>query len=116
MKITRLYTGDDNHTHFEEVDIPLNDLGDIGTLSERYSATGIIFRTNRPDYDYDWHNAPQRQYVIMLEGEVTIQVSDGEQRTFQTGDIFLLEDTTGPGHKSWHPHHKPRRTIFITLD
>ena len=116
MKITRVYTGNDQHTHFEDIEIPLKSAGDIGTLSKKYSVTGIIFRENIPNYDFDWHTAPQRQYVIMLEGEVTIQVSDGKQRTFQAGDIFLLEDTTGSGHKSWHPNNKPRRTVFVTLD
>ena len=44
MKITRLYTGDDNESHFEDVDIPLEDKGDIGMLSRVLPATGIIFR------------------------------------------------------------------------
>jgi len=44
MKITRLYTGNDNESHFEEIDIPLKDHGDIGKLSEKINATGIIFR------------------------------------------------------------------------
>ena len=33
MKITRIYTGEDEQSHFEEIEIPLFDQGDIGRLS-----------------------------------------------------------------------------------
>ncbi len=47
-----------------------------------------------------WHTAPQRQYVMFLAGETEIEVSDGEKRIFKTGDVFLVEDTTGKGHRN----------------
>ena len=43
MKITRIYTGEDEQSHFEEIEIPLFDQGDIGRLSEIFSASGVIF-------------------------------------------------------------------------
>jgi quercetin dioxygenase-like cupin family protein len=46
----------------------------------------------------DWHPAPRRQFMFNLAGEVEVQVSDGEVRTFRPGDVVLLEDTTGKGH------------------
>jgi hypothetical protein len=33
MKITRLYTVDDNESHFEDIDLPLESKGPIGMLS-----------------------------------------------------------------------------------
>ena len=57
MKITRIYTGEDEQSHFEEIEIPLFDQGDIGRLSEIFSARGVIFRENPGDYHYQWHNA-----------------------------------------------------------
>ena len=33
---------------------------------------GIVFRTTKPGYFSDWHNAPRRQFVITLAGEVEI--------------------------------------------
>ena len=44
MKITRIYTGEDEQSHFEEIEIPLFDQGDIGRLSEIFSASGVILR------------------------------------------------------------------------
>lgn len=116
MKITRLYTSDDGESHFEDIEIELEDSGNIGRLSERLAATGIIFRENDPDYYYDWHNAPRRQYIIMLEGIVEVEASDGEIRRFRPGDILLVEDTAGKGHISRTIGNKPRKSIFITLD
>ena len=116
MKITRLYTGDDNESHFEDMDIPLEDKGSIGMLSRVLQATGIIFRETGADYDYDWHPAPRRQFVIMLEGAVDIEVSGGITRRFGPGEIVLAEDTGGRGHISRVVEGKPRRSIFVTLD
>ena len=116
MKITRLYTGDDNESHFEDVDIPLEDKGAIGMLSSPLHATGIIFRETVADYDYDWHPAPRRQFVIMLEGAVDIEVSGGTTRRFGPGDILLAEDTGGRGHISRAVDGAARKSIFVTLD
>ena len=52
MKITRIYTGEDEQSHFEEIEIPLFDQGDIGRLSEIYGASGVIFRENPGGYHY----------------------------------------------------------------
>lgn len=116
MKIARLYTGSDGESHFEDIEIILEDRGDVGKLSQLQSATGIIFRETRPDYNYAWHTAPRRQYVIMLNGEVEIEVGDGTTRRFGPGDILLAEDTTGRGHRSRAVNNQPRTSIFITLD
>jgi hypothetical protein len=116
VKVTRLFTGESGKSHFEDIEIQLQDGGKIGFLSEIEKATGIIFRTNSKDYDYDWHNAPRRQYIIMQEGQVEVTASDGEVRVFNPGDVLLVEDTTGQGHKSRALGDVPRKSIFVTLD
>ena len=116
MKITRLYTGPDNESYFEDIEVEVDDAGDIGRLSEKVDATGIIFRRTGPDYDYDWHNAPQRQYIIMLDGAVDVEIGDGTIRRFSTGDILLAEDTHGRGHKSKAVNNESRTSVFVTLD
>ena len=116
MKITRLYCDSDGETHFEQRRIVLTDRGSIGMLSEQERATGVVFRTTPADYDYDWHCAPARQYVVMLEGSVELEVSDGEKRVLGQGEILLVEDTWGKGHRSRCPDGQVRRSLFITLD
>ncbi len=116
MNITRVYTGDDGESHFEDVEVPLKDLGGIGRLSERLGATGIVFRETEGEYHLDFHNAPRRQYVINLDGSVELEVGDGTKRLLGPGGILLAEDTTGRGHISRAVDGQRRRSIFVTLD
>ncbi len=113
--ITRIYADADGESHFADLTIALADAGDIGYLSTPQPAQSLIFRENDADYDYDWHTAPQRQYIILLDGEIEIQVSDGERRTFRGGDILLVEDTFGRGHRTRVTNNQPRRSVFVTL-
>jgi hypothetical protein len=93
----------------------LKDAGTIGRLSASIPAREIIFREVEPTYDYDFHNAPQRQYIILLDGEIEIETSLGEIRRFKAGEILLVEDTEGKGHKTKNLQPIPRRSVFITL-
>jgi len=116
VKVTRVYADAAGDSHFGEIDIPLQDGGTIGRLSERHPVENIIFRENDSDYDYDWHCAPQRQYIVLLDGEIELETSDGEKRRFRGGDILLVEDVSGRGHRTRTVNNKPRRSLFVTLD
>ena len=115
IQITRVYSDDNGESHFEDIELPLNDNGEIGFLSDKIPVKEIIFRKVKPDYDYDFHNAPQKQYIILLNGEIEIESSLGEKRTFKVGDILLLEDTQGKGHKTRNLQNIERKSVFITL-
>jgi hypothetical protein len=116
MRITRVYTDEHGETHFANMDIALKDAGEIGHLSEPMKATSVIFRTTDPDYDYDWHVAPRRQLIVLLDVPIEMEVSDGSKRQFYAGDIFMVEDTTGKGHRTRHLEPRERRSLFITLE
>jgi hypothetical protein len=116
MKITRVYADNQGDSHFEQIEIEVKHFGQIGHLSESFPAESIIFRENDSDYDYDWHPAPKKQYIILLDGEIELEVSDGEKRIFKGGDVLLVEDTSGKGHRTKSIDNKPRRSIFITIE
>lgn len=115
MKITRIYNDEKGESHFEDLEIPLIDQGEIGFLSENFEVKKLQFRTVSADYDYDFHHAPQKQYIVLLDGGVEIETSLGELRQFQTGEILLVEDTTGKGHKTRNLEKKERTSLFIHL-
>ncbi len=115
MKITRIFTVSDAETHMDDIEIPLSNAGEIGFLSEMIPARGVILRHTGADYDYDWHNAPQRQFVVMLKGAVDVETSDGSQRRIEQGEILLVEDTTGRGHRSRAVNNQERISLFIPL-
>ncbi|MCS5638137.1 MAG: hypothetical protein NZ990_16575 [Myxococcota bacterium] len=116
MKVVRIYTGEDGESHFDDVEVPLRDLGAIGSISELEEATGIVFRETDGDYELGFHNAPRRQYVINLDAAIELETGDGTKRVLEAGDVLLAEDTTGRGHISRAVEQKPRRSIFVTLD
>jgi hypothetical protein len=115
MKVTRLYTGDDEQSHFEDIEVDLIQQGPR-LQSERVPTTGLIFRETGGDYDFDFHTAPRRQYIVNLDAAVEITVGSGEKRVFGPGDVFLAEDTTGQGHISRAVDGQVRHSLFITLD
>lgn len=113
--ITRIYADAAGDTHFEDVAVQLNDAGDIGFLSEAQKAGTVIFRKVVPGYDYDFHTAPARQYIILMDGAIEIETSLGHTRTFVAGQVLLLEDITGKGHRTKNLKPEIRSSIFITL-
>lgn len=116
MKVTRVYADQSGESHFAELEVELRDAGEIGRLSEEIPARGVIFRENDPGYDYDWHVAPRRQFIVLLDGAIEIEVSDGERRAFRGGEVLLVEDTAGKGHRTRNIEPRPRRSVFIVLD
>ena len=116
MRVTRLYTGADQQSHFEDYAVEMDDHGLIGHLSARHAVTSLIFRHTDSDYDYSWHNAPQRQYIVILQGGLEVEIGDRSRRVFGAGDILLAEDLTGQGHISRAVDGQPRRSLFITID
>ncbi|MDG2276435.1 MAG: hypothetical protein P8L31_00630, partial [Pseudomonadales bacterium] len=115
MQITRIYTGDDGRSHFEDVDIELEDLGTRGQISEPWPASSVMFRTVEGDYHLDFHTAPRRQLVVNLVGRVDIEIGDGTVRRMGAGSILLAEDTTGQGHISRAVAGEARQCLFIPL-
>ncbi|MAT58645.1 MAG: hypothetical protein CMF23_11805 [Ignavibacteriae bacterium] len=115
MIITRLYNDEKGESHFTDIEVEIFDSGNIGKLSEKFPVNEIIFRETSGDYYYDFHNAPQRQFIILLEGEIQIETSLGEVRNFKAGEVLLVEDTEGKGHKTKSVDGKLRRSIFVTL-
>lgn len=104
MKVTRVYTGADDQSHFDEIDVE---------IAKLQPGDGIIFRHEPADYLQDWHRAPRRQYVVNLSGESEVEIGDGTKRRFGPGDIFLADDTSGHGHISRAIGNQPR--VFVTI-
>ena len=115
FNIVRIYSDKNGDSHFEDVEIPLKEMGMVGKLSDELDVKGLMFREVAPTYDWDFHCAPQRQYIVLLDGEIEIETSLGDKRTFKGGDILLVEDTWGKGHKTKNLRHELRRSVFITL-
>lgn len=118
MKVTRIFTGDDGRSYFEDLEIPSANLGPpLGIISDSLVSDSTFFRFAGAEGEedvYDYHCAPQRQFVIHLKGAVEIETGDGTTRQFGVGDVLLADDTTGEGHIS-RGIDTPREQVFIVL-
>ncbi len=115
MQVVRIFTGPDGKSHFEDVDVELEDRGATGRISRLWSGTGVEFREVDSDYHLDYHNAPRRQLVVNLTGSVEVETGTGERRVLGPGTILLAEDLTGQGHISRAVGGQPRTCLFVPL-
>jgi quercetin dioxygenase-like cupin family protein len=110
MKIVRLYTGADNQTHFQDLDPDA-----FSTLAPK-AGEGAIRVNQGPATSFsDFHNAPRRQYVVIMSGAMEIEISDGTTRQLVPGDVLVAEDLTGKGHITRGVGTEPRITLAVPL-
>ena len=114
MKIVRTYTGSDNESHFEDLEVDFKPF-DIQEISPLQEASEVVFRRAFAGHVQEWHPAPRRQYVITLAGEGEIEIGDGSVRRFGPGEIMLADDVTGHGHITRSVGSQPRLYATIPL-
>lgn len=98
MKYIELIT-QEGTTHFVERESSNDILSELGYYSQKINAKTFQFRRSKQG-KFDWHPAPQTQFIIYLSGRVKITVGEGQQREFCAGDVLLANDLTGEGHVS----------------
>jgi quercetin dioxygenase-like cupin family protein len=106
MRAFKLYTGKDNASHVLE-----------GTLTRdrRTDVAAVHFKESPPHSSFDWHDAPERQYVITLAGTLEFTTRDGETFIIHPGDVLVAADTAGSGHKWRLIDDAPWRRCYVVL-
>jgi len=112
--MTRLYTGPDNQTHAEEVEVKFT-AGGTNDVSKMMQVTGAELHRASPGRVSDWHRGPRRQYVITLSGQGEVEVAGGKKIALGPGHIDLVEDTTGKGHITRDTGTEDRVTLTLPL-
>lgn len=98
----RLYCTPDGDTHFETVTIEMAKLDGVppspSAFGRRGTATSVGFARFAPRWGTQelqsrkFHVAPAAQWVVYLEGSMSVTASDNETRHFQAGDVLRVED------------------------
>ena len=116
MAFVRIYTGTDNNSHFENLDLSFQpgEPSTSGFVNE--NADTVVFRRQPAGLVQDWHTAPRRQYVITLVGMAELEVAGGEKRKFGPSDVLLAEDLTGSGHVTKIIGEQPRISVVIPIE
>jgi hypothetical protein len=120
-RITRIITIAGGGTAFAEDDVPL-EATDFAPpsppmlVSAPVAARAVRFLGAGAGWDSPPHPAPARQYIVVLRGSVRGTVTSGEARTFGPGEVVLLEDTTGEGHRTFIPEGEDWLALVVVLD
>ncbi len=95
----------DGSSRFAEVEFEFAP-GDVPAEVPPYVATTdlkperMVFSEFPAGFEMDWHPAPRRQFIIMLNGVMEVTTGDGDTRRFRSGDVLLVTDTSGQGHQT----------------
>lgn len=79
-------------------------------------ATQIIFSELPADFDGDWHENPEPQWIIPLSGGWWVETMDGQRVEMKTGELSFGADqgTNGKkGHKSGVLNEEPCRMMIV---
>ena len=110
MGTYRMYTDANDKAQWEEVDLKT-----AKEWLDGFDVTRARFSIREPGPTQDWHPAPQRQFVIILSGQLQIGFEDGSTKVFGAGDARLMEDLTGKGHTTTAVGGVPCVTATIGL-
>lgn len=105
IEYLRIYSDSDGCSHFETLKIELepNDYAPPATpinTSSLESANNITFLELPVGWYGDWHPTPVRQWLILMTGECEFEAGDGERCIRKAGEVVMLDDTTGKGHRT----------------
>src|SRR5262245_22093485 len=117
LTFTRLYTGPDGQTHAEQLDLKLTPrvAAELQEQSDMFNVMGARFVRAAPGYVEDWHHPAQRQFLITISGRGEIEIAGGQKVPLAPGQILLVEDTTGKGHRTRTLGKEDRISVNIPL-
>lgn len=115
IRCVRIWTGEDQNSHFEEgwIDIKPGAHGDL--LSGKIAAASASFQETQSGGTLAWHTAPVRQLVVTLSGTLEFLTRSGQHFVIAPGDILLAEDTIGGGHTWKLVDDQPWRRLYVVL-
>ncbi len=100
-----VYTDGNGQTHFREMRLEF-DLHDFAPpslpveISQDFDVSSVKFLRAAPGWDENFHTTPVQQFAICVAGNMKITVSNDQSKDLNTGDVMLLSDLTGKGHRA----------------
>ncbi len=115
IRCVRIWTGEDQNSHFEEGSIELTPGTHGDLLSGKIGTATASFQETRAGGTLAWHTAPVRQLVITLSGTLEFMTRSGQRFVLTPGDVLLAEDTAGGGHTWKLVDDQPWRRLYVIL-
>lgn len=114
IRLVHLYAGPDGESHFTDGTIGMTLAGPGSEQSIAEPVQSAMFEETAAGSSLSWHNAPARQYVLTQSGTLEFETRGGERCTLRPGDVLLVADTTGGGHRWRLVDDQPWRRMYIT--
>jgi hypothetical protein len=117
-RFTRIATDAAGGSIFEDDEFPVDAVqGAAGMFTGTVPATSAVVYGRHDTWEVGVdpapHNAPRRQWVVVLRGAVEVEVTDGSRRTFAPGDLLRAEDTDGAGHITRPVGETPVEALYL---
>ena len=101
VEILQIVADSNGETHFTTEKVKWKYWFDGGRITTRKPVTSFQFYHLKKGLDMGLHPAPRKQFVLIIQGTLQIETSNGEQRQFSSGSVFLVTDIEGTrGHKT----------------
>jgi hypothetical protein len=118
MTCFHLHGDADGETHLSVLEFPVKETyaGTVRALNDIPVTTMGFgeFVGRKPDAGM--HNAPRRQFLVILQGELELETSLGEQQRLKPGDVLLADDIGAKGHHSRDVGGDPLSMLAIGID
>ncbi|TDF37365.1 hypothetical protein EYS14_14535 [Alteromonadaceae bacterium M269] len=86
-------TNETGKSVFTKVTHPLSNHGGM-YISERQQALNFRHRKSAVGYKSDWHTAGDPTLILVMQGQITLELRSGESKTFTSGQQFIAADYT----------------------
>ena len=118
MRGWHLYGDDAGETHLTPIELPerASYAGNVRAISDIPATTMGMgqFLGRKPDVGV--HNAPRRQFVVVLQGELEIETTRGERERLRPGDVLFADDGGSKGHISRDVGDEPLMLMAIGVE
>jgi uncharacterized cupin superfamily protein len=117
MACFHLHGDPDGETHLVALEFPVKEtsagtvrgLNDIPVTTMGFGE----FVGRKPDAGM--HNAPRRQFLVVLNGVLELETSLGEEEHLRPGDVLLADDIGTKGHHSRDVGEVPLTLLAIGI-
>lgn len=105
MQYAEIYADADGISHVRDCSVSFTDRQvappalPFGT-SDPMTADSAAFLSIPAGWAGGWHPPPADGFIVVLRGQVQIEVGDGEIRQFSAGSVLRHRDRVGRGHDS----------------
>lgn len=117
MRVLHLHGDAAGDTHLTELELPVRETsaGMVGGISDiPATTTGFgVFVERKPDVGV--HQAPRRQFLVVLQGVLEIVTTLDRRERLHPGDVLLADDVGTSGHTSRDVGDQPLALMAIGI-